>query len=76
MRNRFFIGLLISAFIFLVGKQSVKLQAEIFQNTNRIVADLDSKVENQTNRNLSFYLPKSTTSQVVEHSYYTLSYNE
>lgn len=76
MRNRFFIGLLISAFILLVGKQSVKLQAEIFQNTNRIVADLDSKVENQTNRNLSFYLPKSTTSQVVEHSYYTLSYNE
>lgn len=76
MRNRFFIGLLISAFILLVGKQSVKLQAEIFQNTNRIVADLDSKVENQTNRNLSFYLPKSTTSQIVEHSYYTLSYNE
>lgn len=76
MRNRFFIGLLISAFILLVGKQSVKLQAEIFQNTNRIVADLDSKVENQTNRNLSFYLPKSTTSEVVEHSYYTLSYNE
>lgn len=76
MRNRFFIGLLISAFILLVGKQSVKLQAEIFQNTNRIVADLDSKVENQTNRNLSFYLPKSTTSQIVEHSCYTLSYNE
>lgn len=76
MRNRFFIGLLISAFILLVGKQSVKLQAEIFQNTNRIVADLDSKAENQTNKNLSFYLPKSTTSQVVEHSYYTLSYNE
>lgn len=76
MRNRFFIGLLISAFILLVGKQSVKLQAEIFQNANRIVADLDSKVENQTNKNLSFYLPKSTTSEVVEHSYYTLSYNE
>lgn len=76
MRNRFFVVLLISAFIFLVGKQSEKLQAEIFQNANRIVADLDSKVENQTNKNLSFYLPKSTTSQIVEHSYYTLSYNE
>lgn len=76
MRNQFFVLLLIAAFIFLMGKQSEKLKAEIFQNTNRIIADLDSKVENQTNRDLSFYLPKSTTLQIVEHSYYTLSYNE
>lgn len=31
---------------------------------------------NQTNKDLNFYLPKSTTSQIVKHQYYTLSYNE
>jgi endonuclease G len=31
---------------------------------------------NKTNKDLNFYLPTSTTSQIVKHLYYTLSYNE
>lgn len=31
---------------------------------------------NQTNKDLNFYLPSSTTLQIVKHHYYTLSYNE
>src|SRR5690349_4164607 len=31
---------------------------------------------NKANKDLNFYLPTSTTSQIVKHRYYTLSYNE
>ena len=31
---------------------------------------------NKANKDLNFYLPTSTTSQIVKHLYYTLSYNE
>lgn len=31
---------------------------------------------NQKNKDSNFYLPASTTSQIVKHTYYTLSYNE
>lgn len=30
----------------------------------------------QSNRDLKFYLPTSTTSQIIKHNYYSLSYNE
>lgn len=63
-------------FVFLVCKQSEDFQARIFLNSDEIVTDLYTKAESQTNQDLNFYLPKSTTSQIVQHSYYTLSYNE
>lgn len=45
----------------------------LLNSINGIRQNSDS---NKTNKDLNFYLPRSTTSQIVKHRYYTLSYNE
>ncbi|MEL1240849.1 DNA/RNA non-specific endonuclease [Flavobacterium flavipallidum] len=77
MKNRFFIVLLTFVFGFIVNELSKNLKREIEQNSNIAEADLETKADIQTtNKDWRFFLPKSSTSQIIEHPYYTLSYNE
>ncbi|RVT73108.1 DNA/RNA non-specific endonuclease [Flavobacterium sufflavum] len=60
MNSRIFLSTIVLGVVFL-------------SSTNVEVQNSDS---NKTNKDLNFYLPTSTTSQIVKHRYYTLSYNE
>jgi len=52
---------------------TIALGIVLLNPINDIRQNLDS---NKTNNDFNFYLPTSTTSQIVKHRYYTLSYNE
>ena len=77
MNKRFLLGIIAFGFVLLACKK-VELQKELVsQNKQTIDADFNSENRNQLNNKSSdFYLPKSTTAQIIKHDYYTLSYNE
>ncbi len=76
MKIRFAIVLITFVLVLLACKQSSQLQAEIFRNSDELLTGLDSDFVSQTYSDLSFYLPKRTTSQIVKHSYFILAYDE
>lgn len=72
MNFSFFFGIIVFGFFLLACKQIEQQPAAAKLNSNEV----NFKASVQTNRDLNFYLPTSTTSQIVKHNYYTLSYNE
>lgn len=71
MNKKFGVLLLVLGFVFLALKQNDSKQL-----SNESIKTVDSDSNNQSGRDLNFYLPTSATPQIVRHSFYTLSYNE
>lgn len=72
MNLKFFSGIMIFGFSLLAFHQIEKQPVVKSLNSNKV----NSATSVQVNRDLNFYLPTSATSQIVKHTYYTLSYNE
>lgn len=71
MNSRLFLSTLF--FVLLACQQKGQKPLEVLQNASELVST--NKLV-QPNNDLDSYLPTSTTSQIVKHAYYTLSYNE
>jgi len=74
MNSRCFLSVLV--FVFLGCKKDGQLSVAILQDVSELVNDINATELVQPDNDLNFYLPTSTTSQIVKHAYYTLSYNE
>ncbi|MEO8252737.1 MAG: DNA/RNA non-specific endonuclease [Flavobacterium sp.] len=72
MKLKFYSGLVIVG-SFLLAFQLME-KNKVIKKVNPI--EVNSNTSLQTNSDLNFYLPTSSTSQIVKHAYYTLSYNE
>ncbi|MES2240962.1 MAG: DNA/RNA non-specific endonuclease [Bacteroidota bacterium] len=70
MNKRFFLGIIAFGFVLLACKKVEQQNVSKPQNSNSSATNLDSS------KSSDYYLPKSTTAQIVKHNYYTLSYNE
>ena len=63
-------------FVLLSCRKEESQNKVMIENPNELVGEIGSTRKPQSNNGLEFYLPTSTTSQIIKHAYYTLSYNE
>jgi endonuclease G, mitochondrial len=70
------IGVFIFVFALLAYKEYGGLHIDTINEFDKDFTEVSANTSTQFSRELNFYLPKSTKSQIVKHSYYTLSYNE
>lgn len=76
MINRFFLGIIAFGLVLITCKKEEFNKGLEQLNPNELLVSFGTNNSIQTAKDLSFYLPTSTTSQIVKHNYYTLSYNE
>lgn len=70
------IGVFIFVFALLAYNEYGGLQIDTINKFDKDFTEVSSNTSTQFNRDLNFFLPKSSKSQIVKHSYFTLSYNE
>lgn len=76
MNVRFYFGIMAFGFVLLSCRKEESQNKVMIENPNELVGEIGSTRKPQSNNGLEFYLPTSTTSQIIKHAYYTLSYNE
>ena len=76
MNKKFILGIIVFGFILLSCKEVSWKDIINLQNAAIPVVHPDEDKSSVSVKDLSFYLPSSTTSQIVKHDYFTLSYNE
>lgn len=76
MKKRFLLGVVAFGFLFLGFKKVEGSSRTKSQNIHSFTTDLSVNASKQLNKTSDFYLPKSTTAQIVKHNYYTFSYDE
>lgn len=76
MINKFFLGIIAFGLVLITCKKEEFNKGLEQLNPNELLVSFGTNNSIQTAKDLSFYLPTSTTSQIVKHNYYTLSYNE
>lgn len=76
MNKSFFLGIVAFGLVLIACKKEGSDFALLQPKNSQLMVNLDLVNSNQTVRDFNFYLPTSTTSQIVKHNYYTLSYDE
>ncbi|MGM8361493.1 DNA/RNA non-specific endonuclease [Flavobacterium sp. ARAG 55.4] len=76
MKKKFIFGVIVFGFVLLSCKEAIWNNKIEIQNSDISVVNSDYDNVKVSVKDLAFYLPTSTTSQIVEHNYFTLSYNE
>lgn len=76
MNKIFFLGIIAFGFVHITCKKEESNKGLKQLNPNELLAGFGTNNSNQATKDFNFYLPTSTTSQIVKHNYYTLSYNE
>lgn len=76
MNKKFILGIIVFGFALLSCKKVTWENIFDLQNAAIPAVHPDEDKSSLPVKDLSFYLPSSTTSQIVKHDYFTLSYNE
>lgn len=76
MKKRIYVSLIAFVFIFLGCKHIETNALSMNEPSDEVMTTANLSIGQKAVKSLDFYLPSSTTSQIVKHNYYSLSYDE